>query len=81
MVCAWFSSFILNIKEKGRRVANDNCVNQCSIEVLSIGDNVRADGGRMCDRCAHMVAQMVGARCVIDARGMGGHMVHGIRWR
>jgi len=35
-----------------------------------------ADGGHMCDRCAHMVAQMVGI-CVIDARGMGGHMVGG----
>jgi hypothetical protein len=28
-----FSSFILNIKEKGRRVVNDNYVNSCSIEV------------------------------------------------
>ena len=33
------------MKEKGRREENDNFVNWCSIEVLSIGDNIRAQAG------------------------------------
>jgi hypothetical protein len=49
-----FSSFILNIKEKGRREWKNNCVNQCSIEVLTIGDNARG----------------MRAGCVRDGRGM-----------
>ena len=42
-----FSSFLIMMKEKGRRVVNDKFAISCSIEVLSIGDNGRADGGRM----------------------------------
>jgi hypothetical protein len=31
------------MKEKGGRVGNDNYVNECSIEVLTKGENMRAD--------------------------------------
>jgi hypothetical protein len=33
------------MKEKGRRVGNDNSVNECSIEVLTKGDNMRVKTG------------------------------------
>jgi hypothetical protein len=78
MIDCKFSSFILNIKEKGRRVINDNYVNSCSREVLTIGDKygrgmrVRwaRDACAMCVRWARDACAM-GAGCVCDVCAMG----------